>query len=191
VILACGFLHAGTVLLQRVYVLFVMGIQARTVRILGVTAHPARAWTTRQARNLLLDLGERAGRFRFLGRGRDSRFTGAFGEVFAGNGTRMIKTPVRSPRVNPVMEQWVPTCRRELLDRTLQWNSGIFFTLCVSSSSSMIPTGLIRNREMPGHCVHCPHQILATDVAAPFAYTGATVSAVPSTSTDMPLDQHG
>jgi putative transposase len=59
------------------------------------------------------DLGERAGHFRFLIRDRDSKFTPASGEVLAGNGMRIIKTPVRSPRANSFAERYAGTLRRE------------------------------------------------------------------------------
>jgi putative transposase len=87
--------------------------------VVGVTAHPTGAWTAQQARNLMIDLGERASRFKFLIRDRDSKFTAAFDGVFAGNGTRVIRTPVQSPRANSYAERFVGTLRRECLDHML------------------------------------------------------------------------
>jgi transposase InsO family protein len=121
-ILACDFLETATLSGQRQYVLAVIEHATRRVRILGTTAHPTAAWVTQAARNLVMDLQDAGATARYLIRDRDAKYPALFDEVLADAGLAVVLTGVRMPRMNAVMERWVRTCRRELLDRTLIWN---------------------------------------------------------------------
>ncbi len=105
--------------LRRIYVLVALEVETRYLHVLGVTANPDGAWTTQQARNLLLDLGGRAAGFSYLVRDRAGQFTAAFDAVLADAGIDVVKIPPRSPRANAYAGRFVLTARTELTDRML------------------------------------------------------------------------
>jgi putative transposase len=105
-ILACDFFTVDLLDGTQAYVLAVIEHATRRIRILGVTLHPTGEWTTQQARNLLMDLGEQTQRVTFMIRDRGSSFTAAFDAVLAGAGIRTVLCNVRTPRMNAVAERW-------------------------------------------------------------------------------------
>ena len=139
-LLACDFFHVNTIFLRRLYVSVRHGGEdpagARSER-----DRPSGAWTAQQARNLLMDLGDRIGSFRFLIRDRDAKFTNAFDAIFAVEGVKPVKIPPQTPRANAIAERWIGS-RRELLDDTLIWNLGHLRQSCASTRSTTISTGL-------------------------------------------------
>ena len=160
--LAVDFFHVDCALtLKRIYVFFALEVRNRYVHILGITSHPTGAWTTQQARNLLMDLDDRAATFRFLVRDRAGQFTTAFDAVMAGAGIDTVKIPPRCPRANCFAERFVLTARTELTDRILIFGERHLRTVLArvqhplqratapsSSSASPAPPGSSR----PGPC---------------------------------------
>jgi putative transposase len=108
--LAVDFFHVDcAVTLRRLYVLFALEVGDRYLHVLGVTGHPDGPWSTQQARNLVMQLGEHVARFRFLVRDRAGQFTDSFDAVLVDAGVEVVKNPAslsagellrRTPRVD-------------------------------------------------------------------------------------------
>jgi putative transposase len=113
---ACDFFTVDTASLRRLYVLFFIELSSRRVRLAGITENPDGAWVAQQARNIAWEFSDRRLPLRFLIRDNDTKFGGAFDEVFRSEGIKVIRTPVEAPKANAIAERFVGTVRRECLD---------------------------------------------------------------------------
>jgi hypothetical protein len=69
-----------------------------------------------------MDLEDAETSVKFVLHDRDASFTTAFDAVFQAAGARVVRSAIQAPRMNSIMERWIGSCRRKLLDRTLAWN---------------------------------------------------------------------
>ena len=109
---------------------------------------------SQQARNQLMDLGEAAGRFRFLVHDRDGKFSRAFDDVFTAAGVEILKTPERCPRANAYAERWVLSVRSECLDWVLIWNDQHLHRVLSAYLAHCNGTRLHRGLGLDVPCLH-------------------------------------
>jgi putative transposase len=112
---------------------------------------------TRQTRNLLMNLEDRADSFKFLIRDRDAKFTAAFGAVLTAAGIRTIKTPVQAPRANAIAERWIAGTRRECPGRILITGERHLRLVLTSTPITATPTartGRCNKGRPPGARIH-------------------------------------
>ena len=187
-IIACDFFTVDLLDDTKAHVMAAIEHATRRIHILGATNHPTHAWVTQQTRNLLMDLDESTGRIKFLIRDRDILYPPELEHTLSDAGIRTVRSAVRAPRMNAIMERWIGGCRRELLDRTLIWN---------------LPhlRRILRNYETH-HNTHRPHMALASaapdkpfppEITDPDAFRtrNTTDPAGSSTNIVKPPDLHG
>ncbi|WP_246108119.1 integrase core domain-containing protein [Saccharothrix saharensis] len=160
VLLACDFFETSTLSGTRLYVLAVIEHANRRIRVLGTSAHPTAAWVAHAARNLVMDLQSAGSPARFLIRDRDGKYPRPVRRCPRRRGIKVVLSGVRIPRMNAIMERWIRSCRRELLDRTLIWNQQHLLHTLREHEQFYNPhrphQGIANARPLHPHCHHQP-----------------------------------
>jgi transposase len=138
---------------------------------------PVRAWSPPPAWVVIAGSSRRAwpGCYATVAWSAATSASPSFDAVLADLGVDVVLSGVRMPRMNAVMERWVQTCSRELLDRTLIGTRRTCCTPCASSSPSTTGTGPTRASPMPDRCARCPHRSQTPASSLIYASTDVTV----------------
>ena len=98
-----------------IFAFFIVDINSKRVVHRAATYNPSQQWTAQQLRNAT-PFGEGP---QFIIRDRDDKYGAEFDRVAKGAGIRVIKTAVRAPLMNSVMERSLRSARGECLDHVI------------------------------------------------------------------------
>ena len=103
--------------LRRYFVLFVIELKTRRVKIAGIHHQPYGEWMEQVARNLTDVFDGFLRNARHLIHDRDPLYTRAFAEILKSSGVQPIRLPPRSPNLNAYAERFVRSIKEECLNR--------------------------------------------------------------------------
>jgi transposase InsO family protein len=112
---ACDFLPVIDVGFRTLYAFFIVELGSRRVVQVGVTRHPTDAWVAPQLREAT-PFGATP---RYLIRDNDARYGANLAGIAAATGIEIVRTPIKAPRANAIVERFLGSVRRECLDHVL------------------------------------------------------------------------
>jgi len=101
------------------YVLFLIELRTRAVRIAGIATNPAEAWMLQVARNLCDAEDGVLTQGRKLILDRDAKYSHDWRSFIEKQGVEVIRLPPKSPNLNASAERFVRTIKSECLDRMI------------------------------------------------------------------------
>jgi putative transposase len=101
------------------YLLFVISLADRAVKIAGITTRPDEAWMLPAGRNLTDWQAGALRSKRYLIIDRDTKYSAQFRRLIRDNGTKVIRLPPRSPNLNAYAERFVRSIKDECLNRMI------------------------------------------------------------------------
>jgi len=112
---ACDFVPVIDLLFRQIIVFFVVELETRRVVQFGVTRHPNPFWVAQQFREATSNNQQP----RYMIRDNDNKYGSAFDFVARARGIEVLRTPIKAPRANAIVERYIGSVRRECLDHLL------------------------------------------------------------------------
>jgi putative transposase len=101
------------------YLLFVISLADRVVKIAGITTRPDESWMLQIARNMTDPQVGAIHAKRYLIIDRDTKYSEQFRRLIQDDGTKAIRLPPMSPNLNAYAERFVRSIKDECLDRMI------------------------------------------------------------------------